>query len=122
MPALVEGARKLDQMRGVIGALHAAAHHLVIARVLAFEPQPPAGDPEQRIEPVERAQQLRGELHDPVAAADVRELVRQHDARALVRPRIRPPTGRITFGRASPHVTSSEGWSLCSSTTGRRSP
>ena len=75
-PPLVERARQLDEMRGVIRTLEAAAHHFVVARVLALEPQPPAGDPEQWIEPVEGPQQLGGELHNPVAAADVRELVR----------------------------------------------
>ena len=88
MPALIQRARQLDEMRGVIGAFHAAAHHLVIACVLAFEPEAPAGEPEQRIEPVDRAQQLGRELHDPVAATDVRELVRQHNSRALVASRL----------------------------------
>ena len=88
LPALVQRARQLDEMRGVIGAFDAAAHHLVVACVLAFEPEAPAGEPEQRIEPVDRAQQLGRELHDPVAATDVRELVRQHDSRALVASRL----------------------------------
>ena len=38
VPALVQRARQLDEMRGVIGAFDAAAHHLVVAGVLAFEP------------------------------------------------------------------------------------
>ena len=44
------------------------------------------GKPHERVEPVGRAQQFDGQLHDPVAAANVRQLVREHDADAVGRP------------------------------------
>ena len=37
--------------------------------------QPPAGDPHERIEPVDRRRDLRDGLRSPIAALDVRELV-----------------------------------------------
>ena len=42
MPLRVESACELDQMRRVVGTRDASTHHLVIARMLAFEPQAPA--------------------------------------------------------------------------------
>ena len=47
MATLVERACQIDEVRRVVGAIDAAAHHLVVARVLAFEPQTPARNPEQ---------------------------------------------------------------------------
>ena len=76
-------------MRGVVRAVDAARQHFVVARLLAFLTQAGTGDPDERVEPVSRAQELAGELDDPVAAADVRELVAEHDRGALVGPRLR---------------------------------
>ena len=76
-------------MRGVVGGVDAARQHGIVAGVLALLAQARAGDPDERVEPVDGAQQLAGHLRGPVAAADVRELVAQHDARALAGPAAR---------------------------------
>ena len=39
-----------------------------------------SGDPPQRVEPEQRAKNLRAKLHGPIAAAYVCELMRQHHA------------------------------------------
>ena len=54
-----------------------------------FYAQPPGGEPDQRIEPIDRAGQLRQRLRQTVAPLDVRQLVQDHDPAAFHRPIVR---------------------------------
>ena len=65
------------------------AQDLVVARPLALDAQPERGEPDQGIEPVDRAGPLRHQLGGDVGAFDVSELVPQHDGPAPGRPRCR---------------------------------
>ena len=58
----------------------------VIARMLAFLPKPGAGDPEQRVTPIDSFADFGDRLHEPVAAGDVRELVGKHHVNPLAQP------------------------------------
>ena len=69
-------------MGGIFIRAHADLEDRVIAGVSAFVTQPRARDPEQRVEPEDRTHELGGDLHCPIATPDMRQLVRQHDARA----------------------------------------
>ena len=82
-----ERAREIDQVRGVRGAADAEVEDDVVAGVFAFAAQPRAGDPEQRVEPVDRARHFGEQLDQPVAADEVRHLVREHQPHAIRRPR-----------------------------------
>ncbi len=65
-----------------------------------FPSQIPAGDPQQRIEPIDRPHQLCGHLDDPVSATYVRKLVAKHRMNAFDRPRRR--AFRHQHSRTSP--------------------
>ena len=83
-----EHAGEIEQVCRVGVALDAGAHHDVVARVLAVLLQARAGEPQQRVEPVDRLQRLGAGLHEPVTTRDMRDFVREDDADALVRPGI----------------------------------
>ena len=88
-------AERAGQCNKVIGVGRAAgsqSEHHVVAGVFAFGAQPRAGNPEQRIEPVNRAQDFRGDLRAPIPADNVRHLVREDHLDPIGRPRV--GTGR----------------------------
>ena len=101
-------ARDLDQFIGVIGPAGAGGEHQVVARAFALGARMARGDPRQRVEPVQRARDLRQHVRQAVAPLHVRELVQQHDPQPLGRPacRRRPasarPAGRCPTPSASP--------------------
>ena len=78
-------------MGGILGRLDAEVQHGVVTRPLAVLPQTPAGDPHERVEPVNGSKHFRRHLNRPVAAEDVRELVSDHHARAILGPLVRRP-------------------------------
>ena len=103
-------ARDLEQLIGVVGAARAGGEHEVVARALALGAHVPRRHPRQRIEPVQRARDLRDHVRQAVAALHVRELVQQHDAQPLGRPVCRRPpasarpAGRCPTPSASPRA------------------
>ena len=80
-------ARDRQEILGVARGPRPRREHRVVGRQLALEPQAPGGEPRQRIEPVERARELRDNLREAVPLAHVRELVVQHGDP----PRVAPP-------------------------------
>jgi len=88
-------------MRGVLWSIDAEAEHGIVARALTFLTQPFAGHPEQRIEPVDASQELCRHVHQPVPAANVRELVTENDAHAVLGPVARR-SGQNHFGPKEP--------------------
>src|SRR5205814_9167739 len=58
----------------------------IIAGALAFEIQSIAGNPEQRIEPVDDTCKLRQDLEKPVGPANVGEFVSKDNALAIIGP------------------------------------
>ncbi len=85
----MERPREIHQVRGVLRRIDAGRQHHVVARVLAFEAEPRAREPDDGIEPVHGADDLADDLREPVAAADVRQLVPQDDAQPIVGPAAR---------------------------------
>ena len=99
MPLLLQIARDADEVGGIIGSNDAAVDHRIVARVLGFLPEPRTPST-RRIEPVNAFEELCREQHDPVAPADVRELVVEDDPNDR---RPAPATeGRTTWGGAVP--------------------
>lgn len=79
-------ARDVHQLRGVVRSLDAAGEHRIVCRAFTLLAQAPAHDPNQRVEPIHGTQQFGEALGQPVAAADVRELVSEHEADAVLSP------------------------------------
>src|SRR5438477_9288785 len=73
-------------MRRVLAAIYTEPQYSIVGRLLAFAAQAVFGGPEERIEPIDGADQLGEHVNNPVAAADVRQLVGEYDAYAVVRP------------------------------------
>ena len=78
--------REFDEMRRAGGGRNAPSQDEVVGRVLALAAQPGTDHPRQRVEPPDAAQRLGRHLQQPVAVANVRQLVQQHDAHPLRRP------------------------------------
>ena len=78
-----QAAREIDEVSRVRRCVDAERQDDVVAGPLALDAQLAAGAPGQRVEPVQRAQCLGGELMNPVAPGDVGELVGQHHTNAL---------------------------------------
>src|SRR4029078_7761397 len=78
--------REREEMSGVVASLDATPQHGIVAGALAFAPEARAGQPGERGAPEDRPDRFRGDLHAPVVAADVGELVTEDDADAIVRP------------------------------------
>ena len=81
-------ARDLEQLVRVVGSARAGRQHQIVARALALGAHVPRGDPRQRVEPVQRARDLREQVREAVAALHVRQLVEQDDAQPFGRPRV----------------------------------
>ncbi len=75
MARLAQVPHEPNQLRGIVEALHSAIQHRIVAGLLAFLSKTPAGDPQDRIEPIDGSQELGDHLHEPVSAPDVRELM-----------------------------------------------
>jgi hypothetical protein len=80
--------REFHQLGGVRLTRHAGVHDGIVARALTLISQTRARHPKQRIEPVDRFADLSHDLHEPVTACDVRNLVGQHDVQPRARPRV----------------------------------
>ncbi len=65
----------VEQVSRVVGTFLASGEHEVVACPLAFGAHPAGREPDDRVEPVRRAQHLRQRLRQAVAPFDVRELV-----------------------------------------------
>ena len=78
--------RNVEQMLGIGRRSHAVGENEIIARALTFHMQTPRGEPDERIEPVQSTGDLRQQLHNRVAAFDVREFVQQHRSQLLIAP------------------------------------
>jgi hypothetical protein len=77
------------QVRGIIFCVDAEAEDDVIAGAFAFNPEPPAEDPKQGIEPVHRPSEFREHLHQPIEAFDMGKLMNEDNAQSIVRPGLR---------------------------------
>src|SRR5262245_38924438 len=75
-------------MRGVLGCLHSPTEHRIVAGMFALLTQTAAAQPDEWVEPMNDAEDFSCELHRAVPSADVRELVSQDDAPAIVVPRV----------------------------------
>ena len=83
-----ERSREIEEVTGVLARARAGREHQVVARQLALRAQPPRRPPDARVRPVQRARQGGESLHEAVAPRDVRQLVQQHGAAAVVGPRV----------------------------------
>ena len=63
--------------------------HLIVTRALTLAREAGRGVPDQRIEPVDRARQLRDRLRAPIAPLDMRQLVHERRLPCFHRPRDR---------------------------------
>ncbi len=79
-------AGDLEQFLGVVRTAGPAGEHQVVTGAFALRPHVPRGHPHKRIEPMQRACELRDDMRQAVAALHVRQLVQQHDAQPLERP------------------------------------
>ena len=73
-------------MGGIFMRRDTPLEHRVVAGLFAFASQTRARDPHERVEPAHRAQPLDADLHEPVVAPDVRELVAQDRVNAILGP------------------------------------
>src|SRR4030095_10366411 len=73
-------------MSGVVFSVNAEAENDVVTCMLALAAQTAAHEPEQRIEPVNGARQVRCDLYQPVMAFDMCKFVDEDDADPVVRP------------------------------------
>ena len=117
-----ERARQIDEMTGVGGAAGAELEDDVVAGVFAFAAQARAGDPEQRVEPVDGAQHFGGQLNQPVAANQVRHLVREHELNAIRRPRRAASSAAGSPARSRPRSRASPDAASRQCEPGRRIP
>jgi hypothetical protein len=78
--------RDADQLSRVVGCLDAQVQHGIIAGALAFDPQLPRRQPDQRIEPEQSRDQRRQQLYAPIATLNVGEFMAEHGAQAFVSP------------------------------------
>jgi hypothetical protein len=76
----------LEHVLCVFGRPHTAGQDKVVTGVFAFDVQPPCSEPNERVEPVQRA----GNLHEPlgrqIAALDVRQFVKEHRTELAIVP------------------------------------
>ena len=103
-------ARDFEQLIGVVGAGGSRRKHQVVACPFTLRSNATCRHPRERVEPVERARELREHVREAIAALHVRELVEQHDAQPVLRPLVRggghhdrrpPHSPRHGHGRAS---------------------
>ena len=80
--------RQQHQLIGVVGPI-GRLEHGVVGRALRFEAETPPRGPHQRMEPVARADSAGRELHHPVVAAHMLQLVHDRAADVGVAPRAR---------------------------------
>src|SRR4030095_3846120 len=95
-------------MRGIRAALDADVHHGVVARMLAFVTEASTRHPEQWIEPIDASHDFRGNLYQPIPTRDMRELVGEHHADAILGrapPCCDPGTSRLRRTGAVPSAT-----------------
>src|SRR5262245_8459129 len=76
----------VHQVRGVRGSLHSHSKHIVIGSLFAVSMEGTLRRPEQWMEPVDRAQDLRHQVNQPVPPADVSELVPEDSAEPFIGP------------------------------------
>ena len=86
--AAAHDASDLEQLLGVVRTASAAGEHQVVTGALALRPHVPRGHPYERVEPVQRACELRDDVRQTVAALHVRQFVQQHDAQTLEWPAV----------------------------------
>ena len=84
-----DGAHDVEQVFRVVGRAGAAGEGEVIACAFAFGAEAFGGHPDERVEPVYRADERPSMWPREVAAAHVRELVEQYGLAAVERPRFR---------------------------------
>ncbi len=71
------GAGDVEQQRRIRRRLRAEAQHFVVARALTLAREAGRRVPDERIEPVDRARELRDRLGPAIVPLDVRQLVHQ---------------------------------------------
>ena len=78
-----------NQVRRVVGPTCAKSNDDVVGGALAFAAHASPRHPEEWIQPEDSAGELGGEMRDPVAAGDMRHLMRTDRPYAFVRPVVR---------------------------------
>ena len=81
--------RERQEVLGVARWPCAGIEHQIIRGELALDAKAARRDPRERVEPMHRACDLRDRMCQAVASCDVSELVQEHDAAALLGPRLR---------------------------------
>src|SRR5262249_32465448 len=84
-----KAACDLEQVSRVFPRIDAEAENRIVARPFALAMELIRCNPEERIEPIRRACDLREQLKQPIHPLHVRDLVRDNDTQALVRPILR---------------------------------
>ncbi len=90
-------ARQIEEQRRIRRRLRAESQHFVVTGALTLARQSGGRVPDERVEPVDRARQLRDRLRAAIAALDVRQLV--HERRL---PRFSGPGQRPTAASSPP--------------------
>jgi len=85
-----QAARDLKEMGGIIlGLGYPQLQDCIVARPFAFPALAMTGDPEKGIKPIDCACQLRCNLKEEIAPADMRHFVGEHDASPFLGPLFR---------------------------------
>ena len=79
-------ARDVEQVGRIIRRTDAGGEYQVVACTFSFVSKSAAGDPEERVEPIDRPEHACRERDDPVATKDVRQLVVKHRMHAILGP------------------------------------
>ena len=86
-PAGSTGACDVQQQRCVGRRLRAQAQHFIVARALTLAREAGRRVPDERIEPIDRARELRDRLGPPIVPLDMCQLVHQRRLPRFDRPR-----------------------------------
>ena len=70
-------------MVGIVRAAHTAREHRIVTGAFTLDSQPARRDPDQRVTPIDGADDSGDELGEAVAPPDVRQLVKQDDTQTF---------------------------------------
>ena len=97
-----KGTRHGEKFLGVACARGAESNDRVVAGMFALAAETARCEPENRIEPVDRASRVGQHLNDPVVSLNVRQFVRQNHADTVIRPALRIPGKKNAWRHDSP--------------------
>ena len=79
---------QLQQVPGVFTRVRARCQHAIVAGQLPLDTQAARDPPHTRMRPIERARDGGHHLRQTIVPADVRELVKENRAAAILGPRV----------------------------------